>query len=143
MTQLRTSLRASLEELAEEFVGGVLRALRGAAFTEIGELRSGDRASSAPPTADRATQGQAGGELAKLTARERDIFERVLRGSTNAKMARDLGIGVKTVQTHRAKVNKTRAPTAPPDRFQRRLLTLAELAPSRSAEADGPSRTRT
>jgi DNA-binding NarL/FixJ family response regulator len=35
-----------------------------------------------------------------LTARQRDIVDGIVAGATNADIARDLGIGVKTVEKH-------------------------------------------
>ena len=100
-----TSLRASLGQLAEEFVEGVLRALRGASFTEMGDLRS--TTVDPPPAvpASRPTEPPIR-VLAKLSQREREIFERLLHGASNDQVARELGISIKTVQTHRAKVNR-------------------------------------
>ncbi len=39
--------------------------------------------------------------LAELTTRERDVLLRVARGRTNRETAAELGIGVRTVETHR------------------------------------------
>ncbi len=40
------------------------------------------------------------GDLARLTARERQVLDGVARGMTNKEIARDLGIGPGTVKTH-------------------------------------------
>jgi DNA-binding NarL/FixJ family response regulator len=44
--------------------------------------------------------------LAGLSPREREIFALVVRGFSNENVARELEISVKTVQTHRAKINQ-------------------------------------
>jgi two-component system response regulator FixJ len=42
--------------------------------------------------------------LAMLTPRERSVLERVMDGRSNAAIATDLGISIKTVEQHRARV---------------------------------------
>jgi two-component system, LuxR family, response regulator FixJ len=42
--------------------------------------------------------------LAQLTPREREVMDRMVAGMPNKAMAADLGISVKTVEAHRAKV---------------------------------------
>jgi len=44
--------------------------------------------------------------LASLSRREREIFELVIRGLTNDEVAHRLCISVKTVETHRARINR-------------------------------------
>jgi DNA-binding CsgD family transcriptional regulator len=73
--------------LTEDFVDGILDVLRSASFPELETLRNG------------------GPVLAGLTDRERELFKRALHGSTNRAIAREMGISLKTVQTHRSKVN--------------------------------------
>jgi FixJ family two-component response regulator len=42
--------------------------------------------------------------LATLTRREREIFDRVVRGRQNKNTAADLGISIKTIKVHRARM---------------------------------------
>ena len=42
--------------------------------------------------------------LAKLTPREREVFERVVAGRLNKQIARELGVSEKTVKVHRGRV---------------------------------------
>jgi FixJ family two-component response regulator len=42
--------------------------------------------------------------LATLTAREREVMDRVVAGKLNKSIADELGISIKTVETHRARV---------------------------------------
>jgi DNA-binding NarL/FixJ family response regulator len=44
------------------------------------------------------------GVLAVLSSREREIFDLLIRGGTNADVARQLFISVKTVETHRTRI---------------------------------------
>lgn len=48
----------------------------------------------------------AGDPVTELSAREREVFDLVVRGFTNEATARELGISVKTVETHRARINR-------------------------------------
>jgi DNA-binding NarL/FixJ family response regulator len=48
----------------------------------------------------------ASGPLAPLSARERDVFRHVVRGLTARQTAEVLGIGIKTVETHRERILK-------------------------------------
>ncbi|MDE0389829.1 MAG: response regulator FixJ [Rhodospirillales bacterium] len=53
-----------------------------------------------------------GRRLDRLTARERQVFERLAQGSANKVIARDLGISPRTVEVHRARVmEKLQAPS--------------------------------
>jgi FixJ family two-component response regulator len=42
--------------------------------------------------------------LARLTAREQQVLERIVAGRLNKQIADDLGISIKTVETHRAAI---------------------------------------
>lgn len=44
--------------------------------------------------------------LSALSRREREVFELAARGASNDAVARELGISIKTVETHRARINK-------------------------------------
>jgi DNA-binding NarL/FixJ family response regulator len=46
------------------------------------------------------------GGLSTLSGREREIFDLVVRGYTNHQLATELFISVKTVETHRSRINK-------------------------------------
>lgn len=63
---------------------------------------------AAPPIAallEGASQEQStGGVLATLSAREREIFDLLVRGLTNSEVARQLFISIKTVETHRTRI---------------------------------------
>lgn len=56
-------------------------------------------------TDDRATR-DAELRYGRLTPRQREIFQYVVRGSTNRQIAEGLGISVKTVEVHRAAVTR-------------------------------------
>lgn len=47
-----------------------------------------------------------GGTLDRLSAREREVFSMIVRGHTSQKIARELSISIKTVETHRAHINQ-------------------------------------
>jgi RNA polymerase sigma factor (sigma-70 family) len=50
--------------------------------------------------------------LARLTAREQQVLERIVAGRLNKQIADDLGISIKTVEAHRANImDKLRANT--------------------------------
>jgi two-component system response regulator NreC len=46
------------------------------------------------------------GQLEGLSTREREIFDLVVRGYSNASISEELSISVKTVETHRANINR-------------------------------------
>ena len=49
-------------------------------------------------------QGQARAKIARLSARERQVFGRLAAGQLNKTIAHDLGISIRTVEVYRAKV---------------------------------------
>jgi DNA-binding NarL/FixJ family response regulator len=57
-------------------------------------------------TAGAARRGNANTPLDTLSPRERDIFDLIVRGYTNTSMAETLHLSVKTIETHRAHINK-------------------------------------
>jgi FixJ family two-component response regulator len=42
--------------------------------------------------------------MARLTAREQQVLERIVAGRLNKQIADDLGISIKTVEAHRANI---------------------------------------
>jgi FixJ family two-component response regulator len=74
----------------------------------------------------RAVQSRAQWLLATLSPREREVFDRIVRGMHNREIAVDLGISPRTVEVHRAHVmTKLQA---------RRLADLLRLKPSAPPE---------
>jgi two-component system response regulator NreC len=55
--------------------------------------------------AERAEPRRPAAALARLSAREREIFDLIIWGQTNKQVASRLGISVKTVETHRSHIN--------------------------------------
>jgi two-component system, NarL family, response regulator NreC len=53
-----------------------------------------------------ACNGAAKSPIDELSTREREVFNLVVRGFTNEALSRELIISVKTVETHRARINK-------------------------------------
>jgi two-component system response regulator NreC len=62
----------------------------------------------APAAAEggRRKSGRAPSPIASLSPREREVFALVVRGGTNESIAQELSISVKTVETHRARINR-------------------------------------
>src|SRR5690606_14878731 len=54
--------------------------------------------------AARANRSEASERVARLTPREREVFEHVIRGELNKEIAFALGISEKTVKVHRGRV---------------------------------------
>lgn len=48
--------------------------------------------------------GEVNDRIQSLTKRQREVFERVVRGETNKAIARELGISPRTVEIHRAQI---------------------------------------
>jgi len=57
-------------------------------------------------TNGRSRRKGAPGQLDGLSSREREIFDLVVRGYSNASISEELSISVKTVETHRANINR-------------------------------------
>jgi two-component system response regulator NreC len=75
----------------------------------LAAVAAGDRylAPELPPSL--LTNGRrkgAPGQLEALSTREREIFDLVVRGFSNASISEELTISVKTVETHRANINR-------------------------------------
>lgn len=68
-------------------------------------LRSPTLQSRAEDAENPATRGQRT-LWATLTPREREVFDSIVRGSSNKRCAADLRISVRTVETHRARIMK-------------------------------------
>lgn len=72
---------------------------------------------------ERATHAQARARLALLSAREREVLERVVAGRLNKQIAAELGAAEKTIKVHRARVMEKMAAASLAE-----LVRLAELA---------------
>jgi DNA-binding NarL/FixJ family response regulator len=51
-------------------------------------------------------EARSGDPLCALSRREREVFDLAVRGFSNDSMAREMSISVKTVETHRARINR-------------------------------------
>lgn len=61
------------------------------------------RKAAEPAASARSTE--AAGELIQvLTPREREVFDRIVSGDSNKAIAFDLGVSIRTVETHRARI---------------------------------------
>lgn len=72
---------------------------------------------------ERAAHAQARARLALLSAREREVLERVVAGRLNKQIAAELGAAEKTIKVHRARVMEKMAAASLAE-----LVRLAELA---------------
>lgn len=70
----------------------------------------------------RSVEREARGRIALLTAREKEVFARVVDGLLNKQIAADLGIAEKTIKIHRARVMKKTGCRSVPE-----LVRLAAL----------------
>lgn len=83
----------------EDFLVAVDRVSRGQRY-----FCSGETSNSAPSTSSSA---------ALLSAREREVLQLIARGSTSKEIARELGVSLTTIETHRANmISKTQTRNA-------------------------------
>ncbi len=112
VSSARVALRAGAVDFIEKPIdnGELLAAVHGALeATERTQL-------------ERAAGARTAHLLASLTSREREVYERIVRGMHNREIAVDLGISPRTVEVHRARVmTKLKA---------KRLADLLRLRPS-------------
>jgi DNA-binding NarL/FixJ family response regulator len=88
--------------LKEQKAGALFEAIRAVAR---GELYVAPSLSRPPADEGRRRRGSAT-SLQDLSPREREIFDLVVAGLSNQYVAKELHISVKTVETHRAKINR-------------------------------------
>jgi DNA-binding NarL/FixJ family response regulator len=91
--------------LKEQRPTEILEALRAVARGETYVAPQLPQELGAAPTGTRRGNG-ATNPLDTLSPRERDIFDLIVRGYTNTSMAETLQLSVKTIETHRAHINK-------------------------------------
>jgi FixJ family two-component response regulator len=118
----RQALRAGAVDFLEKPIDNddLLAAVRGA-------IEGQDRTQL-----ERAADARATLLLGSLTQREREVYDRIVRGMHNREIAVDLGISPRTVEVHRARVMaKLKA---------RRLADLLRLRPLASAPERGERR---
>jgi DNA-binding NarL/FixJ family response regulator len=72
-----------------------------------------------------------GNEAAPLTSRELEVMRRVAEGFTNAQVAEELGLGVKSVETYRSRI-MTKLGLSGRVALVRFALECGILAPGRS-----------
>lgn len=121
----RQALRAGAIDFLEKPIDNdeLLAAVRGA-------IEGQDRAQL-----ERAAGARATLLLGSLTQREREVYERIVRGMHNREIAVDLGISPRTVEVHRARVMaKLKA------RRLADLLRLRPLAPLGEPAGEGSAR---
>ena len=75
----------------------------------------------------------AAGHLAGLTARQRDVMERVLAGQPSKNIAADLGISQRTVENHRAGIMKRTGSKSLPALARLALLASGGVEPTSTA----------
>lgn len=80
-------------------------ALRGQSYVAP-ELASRATQSGPPSASDGVGHRQSTRGLDRLTARERQIFDLIVSGYKNQEIATLLGVSIKTVETHRASINR-------------------------------------
>jgi DNA-binding NarL/FixJ family response regulator len=88
------------------------------------------------PREKRSTEQQAPGLLARLSGREREIFCRIIDGLGSRDIAAVLSISVKTVETHRAHINRKLDVHSPGELM--RVAALAGLLAGRRGPLPAP-----
>jgi two-component system response regulator NreC len=88
------------EQTVEEILQAIHRVARGAGYVapRMEQLLGGSGRGLPEPGLD--------GIVASLSVREREVFELVVAGYTNQRISSELFISVKTVETHRTRINK-------------------------------------
>ncbi len=86
-------------------------------------------------------QGNDGDPLERLSLREREVFDLIVRGFTTKAVARELCISAKTVETHRAHINEKLAAHSSADlvRYAFRHDVPLSLAGSSASEQEWPA----
>jgi two-component system response regulator NreC len=88
------------EQTADELLIAIHRVARGLGYVAPRMDQSlGGGGSGVPPSGLQGT-------VASLSVREREVFELVVAGYTNQRISNELFISVKTVETHRTRINK-------------------------------------
>jgi two-component system response regulator NreC len=77
--------------------------------------------------------------VARLSRREREVFSHVIRGSSSQAIANSLCISLKTVETHRAHINRKLGIHSSAELI--RLAALKGLLPGQNAKPDGVTTT--
>jgi DNA-binding NarL/FixJ family response regulator len=91
------------DESLDELIGAMRAVARGQSYLSPG-VQEIATSTDGPNAAGQ--EGSAGGFLGPLTKREREIFGRVLEGFSNRDIAKTLCISLKTVETHRFRINR-------------------------------------
>lgn len=100
---LRLALRGQ-EYLAPELVARAASGVQSSMPPMSGSLSP--MSGSLPPMSDSIPVRTTNRGLERLTARERQIFDLIVNGYKNQEIATLLGVSIKTVETHRASINR-------------------------------------
>ena len=92
--------------LKEQLPTDIVEAVRTVARGEIYVAPQLPQDLATPPASGSRRSNGATNPLETLSPRERDIFDLIVRGYTNTAMAETLQLSVKTIETHRAHINK-------------------------------------
>jgi DNA-binding NarL/FixJ family response regulator len=101
VSELLTLLRSAAEEHIRQ-----QHALLWEIRSRTRDLQDGPRISDVLDTVANLALGERDPRFADLTSRERQVLELVVQGHSNKEIAKFLGIGQRTVETHRAGVMK-------------------------------------